>query len=327
MVLSPSLETIGLAALTRLLWYKQTMNLIRNLITHLAFPLHFIGAQIVALTWIRQGGSPGIILATITVVSAAVILILEQINPFHETWNDPRNDVSTDALHALISQILLPKFAETTLQVILVGAAASLAATAGGSIWPHDWHLFAQLGLALVVGQFFEYWVHRLMHEVPLLWRLHATHHSPSRLYWLNAARFHPLDTALNLLAALTPILLLGAPAEMMTLLGVWIAVHGMYQHSNIRLRLGPLNYIFSMAELHRWHHSLVLEEANANYGNNIILWDLIFGTFFYPRDREPTDQIGLSDMPDFPQDYLGQLRSPFRWPEAAQDMDEPPQN
>ena len=33
-----------------------------------------------------------------------------------------------------------------------------------------------------------------MMHEVPWLWRFHATHHSAPRLYWLNAGRFHPLD-------------------------------------------------------------------------------------------------------------------------------------
>ena len=54
--------------------------------------------------------------------------------------------------------------------------------------------LLAQLPLALVVAELVEYSFHRLMHEVPWLWRFHATHHSAPRLYWLNAARFHPID-------------------------------------------------------------------------------------------------------------------------------------
>lgn len=74
------------------------------------------------------------------------------------------------------------------------------------------------------------------------------------------------------------------------------------------------MNYVFSMAELHRWHHSLRLKEANANYGNNIILWDIVFGTFFHPRDRDASEAVGLSNMPDFPRDYLGQILSPFKW-------------
>ena len=81
-----------------------------------------------------------------------------------------------------------------------------------------------------------------------------------------------------------------------------------------MRVALGPLNYLFSMAELHRWHHAKNLRESNTNYGSNLIVWDLVFGTFFWPRDREPPEQIGIPGLPAFPADYWGQLASPFRW-------------
>jgi len=68
------------------------------------------------------------------------------------------------------------------------------------------------------------------------------------------------------------------------------------------------------MAELHRWHHSRVLEEANTTYGQNLIVWDVVFGTRFLPADREPPEDIGITDLPTFPMDYLGQLLSPVRW-------------
>ncbi len=77
------------------------------------------------------------------------------------------------------------------------------------------------------------------------------------------------------------------------------------------------------MAELHRWHHSLKLAEANTNYGNNIIFWDIVFGTLFWPKNRDASEAIGLSDLPAFPRGYFGQLASPFRWRqiEAATDQ------
>lgn len=68
------------------------------------------------------------------------------------------------------------------------------------------------------------------------------------------------------------------------------------------------------MAEPHRWHHSRTLEEANTNYGSNLIIWDLVFGTFFLPRERQPPATIGIANMPDFPATYLSQLASPFTW-------------
>jgi sterol desaturase/sphingolipid hydroxylase (fatty acid hydroxylase superfamily) len=57
----------------------------------------------------------------------------------------------------------------------------------------------------------------------------------------------------------------------------------GIFQHANVQLRLGPLNWFFSMAELHRWHHSRTVEEANHNYGQTISVWDWVFGTRYLP--------------------------------------------
>ena len=91
-------------------------------------------------------------------------------------------------------------------------------------------------------------------------------------------------------------------------------AVHGIFQHANLQLRLGPLNHFFSMAELHRWHHSKTIEEANHNYGQTVIVWDTLFGTRFLPADREPPEAIGIPDLPAFPMTWWAQIRSPFQW-------------
>ncbi|HIN86364.1 MAG TPA: fatty acid hydroxylase family protein [Myxococcales bacterium] len=280
----------------------------------LLFPLTFGGAFGVALWGIEQGIQKDLLLGSISLFSILLIAICERIIPEHEEWNRAQDDVQTDLLHGMVSMVIVPKTLELALHLLILNVALWLAESSGGSLWPSDWPLLLQLIPALLISQFFEYWAHRGMHEVPLLWRLHATHHSPGRLYWLNAARFHPLDSAFLFSVSLAPLLLLGAGQELLLLYTVWVSVHGMFQHCNIRVRLGPLNYIFSMAELHRWHHSLSLEEANSNYGNNILFWDLVFGTVHYPKDRSASQNIGLSELPDFPKDYVGQVLSPWRW-------------
>jgi sterol desaturase/sphingolipid hydroxylase (fatty acid hydroxylase superfamily) len=130
----------------------------------------------------------------------------------------------------------------------------------------------------------------------------------------LNAVRFHPLDTLLTYSIEIVPLVLLGCPEPVIALFVVFTAVHGMFQHANVRLRLGPLNWIFSMAELHRWHHSKTVHEGNSNYGTNLILWDVVFGTRYLPRDRDPPEEIGIAGMPRFPSGYLDQVASPLRW-------------
>ena len=73
---------------------------------------------------------------------------------------------------------------------------------------------------------------------------------------------------------------------------------------------MGLLNYIISGPELHRWHHSNQIEESNTNYGNNLIIWDLVFGTWFLPKN-ELVGDLGLQNR-NYPMDFRAQLKTPF---------------
>lgn len=246
--------------------------------------------------------------------AAVVIIVAEQLWPFRREWNRSHGDVLTDVCHALVSGIGTTQIMRPLLLAGGVAIAGALSRQLGVGLWPTGWHPLAQLAVALVIVELPQYWLHRWQHEHDWLWRFHAVHHSAPRLYWLNAARFHPVDLGLLYAVGYVPLILLGCPESTIMLFALFDAVFGMLQHSNVDVRLGPLNRVFSMAEPHRWHHSLVLEEANTNYGSNLIVWDLVFGTFFLPNDREPPARIGIAAMPAFPPGYLAQLAVPFRW-------------
>jgi sterol desaturase/sphingolipid hydroxylase (fatty acid hydroxylase superfamily) len=136
----------------------------------------------------------------------------------------------------------------------------------------------------------------------------------------LNAARFHPIDIFIDGLLGGVTLVALGCQAEVLGLFLLVSGVHGFFQHANLPLRCGPLNYFFSMAELHRWHHSKTMREANHNYGQNVIVWDLVFGSFFLPKDREPPEDIGIPDLAAFPMSFWRQLASPFAWGRIKRD-------
>ena len=290
------------------------MKFIRTIITYCLFPVVFVGTMCLAILGMDNGLHKVIILSLVSLTTGLIIIIFEQINPNYKQWNHTQNDIKTDIMHALVSMTLVPHILDIALAVTLLGVALNLSNIVGFAFWPYDWNIIMQLTLAMLISQFGEYWVHRFMHEKPFLWRFHATHHSPKRLYFLNAARFHPIDTGASHLSAYPPLVILGAGEEVLLLVAIWIYVHGMFQHCNIHLKLGWLNYIFSMAEIHRWHHSLVLEESNANYGNNIIFWDIVFGTMFFPKDNKAKQYVGIANLPNFPQKYISQILSPFKW-------------
>jgi sterol desaturase/sphingolipid hydroxylase (fatty acid hydroxylase superfamily) len=268
-----------------------------------------IGAALFALS--RGVGIP-VLLPSVLVASIGFVAWLERVLPYRPEWNRARGDVLADALYlpttSAVAALMRPAMA--TVGVLFGGF---VSARFGAGLWPHEWPLALQLPLSWVVVEAFAYWPHRWLHEVPWLWRLHATHHSPERLYWLNATRAHPLEHVFRSCFNMLPLALAGASAELLALQSITDAVVGLFQHANVDIRLGPLNYVFSAAPVHRWHHSRLRGEADHNYGDNFIFWDLVFGTYYRPRERE-VDRLGIAGLGAFPSRYLPQLAAPFRW-------------
>jgi sterol desaturase/sphingolipid hydroxylase (fatty acid hydroxylase superfamily) len=277
------------------------------------FPIVMTGAVAWAMASMSSGVTASAAFLLPQLSAFAIVAVLEHVYPYHVSWNRPRKDVGVDVGHSLT---IATSVALATPFVLAGGVAISgwLSDELGTGLWPRQWPLLAQLPLALVIGELPGYWVHRWEHNWDGLWRIHAVHHSAPRLYWLNAGRFHPFDTLLTFVPSYGLLVVLGCGVEALALFTLATAVHGSFQHANLQLRLGLLNHFFSMAELHRWHHSKTVEEANHNYGQTIIVWDTLFGTRFLPSDREPPREIGIPDLTAFPMTWWAQLESPFRW-------------
>ena len=286
---------------------------LRGAVAVLYFPVIItasVGGSIVAM---NRGVSVEVVTAFAIFLSYIYLAILERFFPLHPQWSRSHGDVGADV--ALGATNAIVNFGT---QPLVLAAAAGLAGWVslhyGAGLWPNEWPLIAQLFPALLLGELVEYSVHRAMHETPWLWPIHAPHHSSKRLYWLNAVRFHPIDVLLIGPGKLIPLIALGGGPDVMGLVLIFAAVHGSCQHANIPCRIGPLNWIFSMAELHRWHHSPLVSEANHNYGGNLIFWDIVFRTRWLPKDREPPVDVGIEALPNFPRDYPALMTAPFRW-------------
>jgi sterol desaturase/sphingolipid hydroxylase (fatty acid hydroxylase superfamily) len=254
------------------------------------------------------------LIAPVFVASIFWVALLERWLPYRPEWNQPRGDLRTDFAYLLSTSAVIGVMRGA---VATVGAliASWISRRWGLPLWPHGWPLIAQLPLAWALVELFAYWPHRWLHSVPWLWRLHATHHSAQRLYWLNATRAHPLEHVFRSSFGLLPLAVVGAGPELLALSVLSDAVIGLFQHANIDIRLGPLNYVFSAAPVHRWHHSRARAEADTNFGDSFIFWDLVFGTYHHPKHRE-VGAIGIDGLDAFPADFLPQLASPFRWRE-----------
>jgi sterol desaturase/sphingolipid hydroxylase (fatty acid hydroxylase superfamily) len=277
------------------------------------FPIAVIAAVGGALTALAHGVRGELVVAVIFVTTLPVVALLERLFPYRPAWNRSHGDLAADAAYlpitVSVNGVVDP--------VVRAGAAAAvgwLAPSAGAGLWPGGWPLLAQLCLACVVAEFFDYFAHRVMHENAWLWRLHATHHSAPRLYWLNATRAHPGEMLFRGTIGVLPLALLGAGYEVFLLVAIVNIVVGFFQHANIDFALGPLSWIFSVGEMHRWHHSRERGEADSNYGNNFLFWDAVFGTRYRPAAGGAPQRLGIAGLDAFPKGLVAQLASPLRW-------------
>jgi sterol desaturase/sphingolipid hydroxylase (fatty acid hydroxylase superfamily) len=282
---------------------------LRRVLARLARPVAYplvMAAAVALFFWLRRHGAPVPFAAYLPVtLGASAILVLELLTPYRRGWLPGRRVVTQDALYLLVVQVALP--AALTLAVVAAANDAFAGSVAAGP-WPHDWPVGAQAALMIVVADFMRYWLHRLAHRWQALWRLHAVHHAPEELYFLNVGRFHPLEKSIQFLFDAAPFILIGVGPEVVAAYFVFYSVNGFFQHSNVDVRLGPLNWLVSGPELHRWHHSRIVRESETNFGNNLIVWDVLFGTRFLPERQ--VGELGLQNRA-YPKDFLGQTLAP----------------
>jgi len=270
----------------------------KRLVGLLGYPVIVGGGMAAGAFALVRGMNMSLVIIVLGLAAMIAIALLERYAPHVPDWNRSRRDIVPDFLHLVVSN------------AVLVGLTNELVTRVDFlTLWPRTWPFAAQLLLAFVVGEFGIYWAHRWLHG-RWLWRFHELHHSAERMYWLNGFRNHPLDAPFQNLLIMAPLALLGAGPDIIAMIALYQALHTPLQHSNIALRTGPLSYVLATAELHRKHHAPDEPALSGNYGTNLILWDLVFGTFRKPRAE--TTSVGLYGEATYPHTYLAQLARPF---------------
>jgi sterol desaturase/sphingolipid hydroxylase (fatty acid hydroxylase superfamily) len=272
------------------------------------YPVIF-AAAVAAYGFLLQAGTTPVVAAYVPVsLTALTILALERVLPANPVWRASGADVRADAAFMAMVQVALPR---------LLGAFSVLAIAhwmhdhAPAKAWPHAWPLALQVLLMVVAVDLLRYALHRACHRYPLLWRLHEVHHSPEILYALNVGRFHPIEKTMHFALDTVPFLILGVAPEVIAGYFLLYSVNGFFQHSNLRLYYGWLNFVVGSAETHRWHHARDPKIASCNFSNTTIVWDLVFGTWYLP-EHENVPDIGVEDR-SYPKGFLGQMAAPFR--------------
>ncbi|MEI6871137.1 MAG: sterol desaturase family protein [Verrucomicrobiota bacterium] len=167
------------------------------------------------------------------------------------------------------------------------------------------------------------YWIHRLFHTGHW-WPFHSIHHSSESVDWLAAVRVHPVNELLDKIAQVTPVLLLGYNPTVTISFAPLLTLYAIYLHANLNWDNGPMRAFISSPVFHRWHHSNAPAARNKNFAGLFPLWDILFKTYYMPKDLRP-ETFGIDEV--LPDSYPSQVWAPFAalTQRKAQEQNPPP--
>ena len=242
----------------------------------------------------------------------AVVQKLWPANPTQPLW---RSGSRTDLLY----WFLTPLVTKAATRAVIYGLFATATIALGKATveqWVHPHGLVArqptwiQAVEVLLMGDLIGYWTHRLFHRRPL-WVFHAIHHSSTELDWLSSVRLHPVNDTLSRLFQTIPFLAIGFSPKVMLAYVPFLTFYAILLHANVRWSLGPLGRVIASPAFHRWHYTSEQEGLDKNFAGLFPFLDIIFGTFYLPRGKQPA-RFGLENEP-IPATLWGQLAYPFR--------------
>ena len=220
------------------------------------------------------------------------------------------NNLSLMIINTLLIRVFFPMAA--------VGIALIISEQQIGLLNLIEIHPIAAVTLSIILLDCAIYWQHRLMHTVPLLWRMHRVHHADPEFDVTTGLRFHPLEIIISMIYKTLIIALLGAPVLAVLIFELLLNAGSLFNHGNINLNAkleNALRRIIVTPDMHRIHHSTDNIESNRNFGFALSWWDYLFSSYQkIPSLAHEEMPIGLDEYRD-PKDavYLtGVLSIPF---------------
>lgn len=227
---------------------------------------------------------------TITAVGLVVLAfvqLMEFVNERHIGWRINRQEFLTDIFYVLFGITAISWTSD-----ILANSPMSQAKEAIGlsTPWIAEMPFLVQVAAVMLLVEFGQYWLHRLMHNNAWLWSTHAPHHHITQLNAMKGYVGNPIELFLISLSVIAFLDFEKAP--MFAAFNALGAI-SYYAHANVRADPPKwFSFFFTTIQHHSLHHTaLSFEDTRCNYGNCVILFDRMFGTF-----REGESEVAGQD-------------------------------
>lgn len=290
------------------------MTHVKSVAAWLTFPVIFAG-QLVGFAYaLCLGFDPGLTLLAATVVNMTLIALLELWLPERPEWRWTSDwQVFNDVVHGLGNEFA-GGLGRSALFILFAVIGGKLAEQGNLGLWPTAWPLWAQVLIAVLVVDFFDYWKHRVYHGWSAAWPIHALHHNMERMHVFKGIRLHFLEATIRSLIVYSPLVVLGAPATVMIWIAALMTFLGSLNHSNLRQELpGFVHMLLATQKTHWLHHDKDYSRGSCNLSPLTMWLDHLCGTFRHPLDN-PLHEVGIAPDP-IPRNLPAQLAAPLLWP------------
>ncbi len=167
------------------------------------------------------------------------------------------------------------------------------------------WPSWLQILVLVVLFDFVQWAIHRLLHAVPALWTLHQVHHSVENgeMDWIVSFRFHWGEAAVYKMLQYLLLAFFGFGGTAVLAQALIGTLAGHLNHANLDLGHGRWRYLFNSPRMHMWHHSA--DGPARNFGIIFSAWDWLFGTAHLPD--APPARLGFPGDEQLPRGFFGQ--------------------
>lgn len=251
--------------------------------------------------------------------TSLVVFILERLRPWRREQKVLREGIGQDLFWLVFNGhflgLLLAMLTGHVVQLfnsflfsLGLPVPESLALAAGLPLW-------LQFIIFFLIKDFVEWNIHRTLHRVPWLWEFHKLHHSIRDMDWIGNFRFHWGEVIVYKTLSYLPLTILGVDGGVILAIAVIGTLMQDLNHANIRLDWGPLRYVLNSPAMHIWHHDTEMHgKGGQNFGIVLSTWDWLFGTVYWPKDREEPKELGFDGLDEFPRGIVGRFAWPIRF-------------
>ncbi len=215
-----------------------------------------------------------LVVVILTVVG--FVQLLELAFERHPGWRINGRELATDIFYIILSFTAIRWLTDNLADGPLGRAKEALGIA---TPWITALPFLVQVAMIMLLFEFGQYWMHRLMHNNALLWSTHAPHHHITQL---NAGKGYVGNPIELFLISLSVLALLDF--DQRAVFGAISASTAIATYAHANVRANPpawFGFFFTTIRHHSLHHTaLSYEDTRCNYGNVIILYDRLFGTF-----------------------------------------------